>query len=89
MPREGTEGCPTLDEELDAPSVFDPLQSSQGAEGPRTPPHYSEAPMYIPQFDIAKIGMSPKMLPVTDQENALLSLAPGSPVIHSTPPGLG
>ena len=29
------------------------------------------------------------MSPVTDQENALLSLAPGSPVTHSTPPGLG
>ena len=34
MPREGTGGCLTLEEELDACSVFYPLQSSQGAEGP-------------------------------------------------------
>ena len=56
--------------------VFDPLQSSQGAEGPRMPPHYSEAPICIPQFDLAKVGMFPKMLPVTDQENALLKPHP-------------
>ena len=53
------------------------------------PPHYSETPTYIPQFDIAKVGMLPKMLPITDQENALLNLTPGSPVTHATPPGLG
>ena len=29
------------------------------------------------------------MSPVTDQENALLSLTPGSPVTRSAPPGLG
>ena len=33
-PREGASGRLTLEEELDASSVFDPLQSSQGAEGP-------------------------------------------------------
>ena len=43
---------------------------------------------YIPQFSIAKVGMLPKMSPITDQENALLNLAPGSPVTHATPPGL-
>ena len=32
MPRKGTGGCLSLEEELDASSVFDPLQSSQGAE---------------------------------------------------------
>ena len=69
--------------------MFDPLQSSQGAEGPQTPPHYSETPIYIPQFDIAKVGMLPKMSPVMDQENALLNLAPGSPVTRAVPPGLG
>ena len=69
--------------------MFDPLQSSQGAEGPQTLPHYSKTPIYIPQFDIAKVGMLPKMSPVTDQENALLNLAPGSPVRRTTPPGLG
>ena len=48
MPREDTGGHLTLEEELDASSVFDPLQSSQGAEGPRTPPHYSETPNLHP-----------------------------------------
>ena len=33
-PREGAGGHLSLEEELDASSVFDPLQSSQGAEGP-------------------------------------------------------
>ena len=88
-PREDAGGCLTLEEELDASSVFDPLQSSQGAEGPQTPPHYSETPTYIPQFNIAKVSVLPKMSPITDQENALLNLAPGSPVTHATPPGLG
>ena len=89
MPREDTGRCLTLEEELDASSVFNPLQSSQGAEGPQTLPHYSETPIYIPQFDIAKVGMLPKMSPIMDQENALLNLTPGSPVMHTTPPGLG
>ena len=69
--------------------MFDPLQSSQGAEGPQTPPHYSETPIYIPQYNIAKVGVLPKMSPITDQENALLNLAPGSPVMRAAPPGLG
>ena len=88
MPREDAGGCLTLEEELDASSVFDPLQSSQGAEGPRTLPHYSKTPTHIPQFDIAKVGVLPKMSPITDQENALLNVAPGSPVMRAAPPGL-
>ena len=88
MPREGTGGRLTLEEELDASSIFDPLQSSQGAEGPQTPPHYSEAPTTIPPFDIAKVGVLPRMSPITDQENALLNFAPGSPVRRAAPPGL-
>ena len=88
-PREDAGGQLTLEEELDASSVFDPLQSSQEAEGPQTPPHYSETPICIPQFDLAKVGVLPKMSPVMDQENALLNLAPGSPVTNATPPGLG
>ena len=87
-PREGAGGCLSLEEELDASSVFDPLQSSQGAEGPRTPPHYSETPTTIPPFDIAKVGVLPRMSPITDQENALLNVAPGSPVRRAAPPGL-
>ena len=89
MPREDAGRQLTLEEELDASSVFNPLQSSQGAEGPQTPPHYSETPICILPFDIAKVGMLPKMSPVTDQENALLNLAPGSPVTRAAPPGLG
>ena len=87
-PREGAGGCLTLEEELDASSIFDPLQSSQGAEGPQTLPHYSETPTTIPPFDIAKVGVLPRMSPITDQENALLNVAPGSPVRCATPPGL-
>ena len=68
--------------------MFDPLQLSQGAEGPRTPPHYSETLTTILQFDIAKVGVLPRMSPITDQENALLNIAPGSPVRCATPPGL-
>ena len=89
MPREDAGRRLTLEEELDASSVLDPLQLSQGAEGPQTPPHYSETPTYIPQFNIAKVGVLPKMPPITDQENALLNLAPGSPVTRAAPPGLG
>ena len=89
MPREDTSGCLTLEEELDASSVFDPLQSSQGAEGPQTPPHYSETPTHIPPFDIAKVGVLPKMSAIMDQENTLLNVTPGSPVRHAAPPGLG
>ena len=88
-PREDAIKCLTLEEELDASSMFDPLLLSQGAEGPWMPPPYSETPTYIPPFDIAKVGVLPKMSPITDQENALLNLAPGSPVMRATPPGLG
>ena len=87
MPREGAGRRLTLEEELDASSIFDPLQSSQGAEGPQTPTHYSEAPTTIPPFDIAKVGVLPRMSPITDQENALLNVTPGSPV-RRAPPGL-
>ena len=88
MTREGTSARLTLEEELDASSVFDPLQSSQGAEGPQTPPHYSETLTTIPSFDIAKVGVLPRMSPITDQENALLNITPGSPVRCTAPPGL-
>ena len=88
MPRECTGGRLTLEEELDASSMFDPLQSSQGAEGPQTLPHYSETPTTIPPFDIAKVGVLPRMSPITDQENALLNVAPGSPVRCDAPQGL-
>ena len=49
----------------------------------------AKLPTYIPQFDIAKVGVLPKMSPITDWENALLNITPGSPVMRAAPPGLG
>ena len=83
MPKEDTGNSLTLEEELDAAYIFDPLkpdsQSSQpdtqgcsasdstlGVEGPRTPLHYSEAPAMIPSFDLAWVGVLPKMSPIMD-----------------------
>ena len=97
VPKEDAGDGLTLEEELDASSVFDSLkpdsQSSQqdtqgcsasnstlGVEGPRMPPHYSEAPAVIPPFDLARVGILPKMLPIMDQENELLNLVLGSPI---------
>ena len=51
--------------------------------GPKTPPHFSEGPVTIPPFDVSVLDIpnkSPVMSPVTDHENALLNLVPGSPV---------
>ena len=89
-PRDGAVHALTLSEELDEASVLDPLQSSQpsqpdaanssGTEGPKTPPHYSEASPTVPPFDLAQLGILPKMSLVTEQENDLLNMAPGSPV---------
>ena len=105
MPKQDTSDGLTLEEELDAASVFNPLkpdsQSSQpdtqgcsvsdstlGAEGLRMPPHYSEAPAMIPPFNLAQVGIFPKMSPITDRENEFLNLALGSPITHTAPPGL-
>ena len=106
-PREGASRDLTIEEELDADSVFDPLkpasQSSQpldsqhsstpdtttGAAGPKTPPHFSETLASIPSFNLTLLGMPVPMLPVTDGKNALLNLVPGSPVKQTAPPGLG
>ena len=60
-----------------------------GVAGPKTPPHFSEMPAPIPPFDLTLLGMPAPMSPMTDGENALLNLAPGSPVKHTAPPGLG
>ena len=105
MPKEDASDGLTLEEELDAASIFNPLktdsQSSQpgtqgcsvsdstlGVDGPRMPLHYSEAPAVIPSFDLAWVGILPKMSPVMDREDELLNLAPGSPITHTAPPGL-
>ena len=70
------------------PPSLTPYSRARGAEGPRMPPHYSETPTTILPFDIAKMGVLPRMSPITDQENALLNVAPGSPVMRAAPPGL-
>ena len=100
-PKEEAQKKLSLEEELDAKSVFDPLasssqsssapssqllqESSPGLEaaGPKTLPHFSEGLATIPPFDLSLLDIpnkSPVMSPVTDNENALLNLAPGSPV---------
>ena len=100
----------SLEEELDAKSVFDPLASSSQssgmpssqplgepspgleAAGCKTPPHFSEGPATIPPFDLSLLNIpnkSPVMSPVTDNENALLNLAPGSPVKNMALTGVG
>ena len=105
MPKEDAGNGLTLEEELDAASVFDPLKpdsqlsqpdtqgctasdSTLGAEGLRTPLHYSKAPAMIPSFDLALVGVLPKMLPITDREDELLNLVPWSPITRTTQPGL-
>ena len=102
-PRQEADRNFALEEELDAKSVFNPLlglgsQSSQplgsqpsaspdtttGAAGPKTPLHFSET---SPTMTL--LGLPALMSPVMACENALLNLAPGSPVKSSTLPGIG
>ena len=52
-------------------------------------PHLSETSPTIPPFDLALLGLPAPMSPVMAGENALLNLAPGSPVKSSVPPGIG
>ena len=107
MPKEETEDKLSLEDELNADSVFDPLASqlseapgsqpsgvpssqhcdetSPGSEstGPKTRLHFSEGPITIPPFDVSVLGIPNKsaaLSPMTDQENTLLNLVPGSPV---------
>ena len=83
----------SLEEELDADLVFDPLApssqtstapgSQQESIGPKTPSHFSEGPMLIPPFDISILnipGKNAALSPMTEQDNAFLGLAPGSPI---------
>ena len=73
--QQDTQGCSASD-------------STLGAEGLRMRLHYSEVPVMIPSFDLAWVGILPKMSPVTDQENKLLNLVPGSPITRTAPLGL-
>ena len=63
--------------------------TTTGAAGPKTPPHFSETSPTIPPFDLALLGLPALMSPVMAGENALLNLAPGSPVKSLAPPGIG
>ena len=62
--------------------------TTTGVAGPKTLPHFSDTSPTIPLFDLALLGLPAPMSPVTAGENALLSLAPGSPVKSSAPPGI-
>ena len=108
-PKEEAQKKLSLEEELDANSVFDPLASSQssgtlssqpldkpspGSEvaGPKTLLHFSKGPAIIPPFDLSLLDIpnkNPVMSPVTDNENALLNLVPGSPVKNVVLTGVG
>ena len=70
------------DSQLSQPDTLDNSMSgsTSGAEGPKTPPHYSDASATVPPFDLTQLGIPPTMSPVTEQENELMNLAPGSPV---------
>ena len=63
--------------------------TTTGAAGPKTPPHFSETSPTIPPFDLALLGLPAPMSPVTAGENALLNLALGLPVKSLVPPGIG
>ena len=65
------------------------LDTTTGVAGPKTPPHFSETLPMIPPFDLALLGLPAPMSPVMVGENALLNLAPGSPVKSLAPPGIG
>ena len=73
---------------LDSQSSTSP-DTTTGPAGPKTPPHFSETLPTIPPFDVALLGLPAPMLPVMVGENALLNLAPGSPVKSLAPPGIG
>ena len=63
--------------------------TTMGAAGPKTLPHFSDTLPTIQPFDLALLGLPALMSPVMAGENALLSLAPGSPVKSSALPGIG
>ena len=54
--------------------------TTMGAAGPKTLPHFSETSPTIPPFDLALLGLPAPMSPVTAGEDALLNLALGLPV---------
>ena len=65
------------------------LDTTMGVAGPKTLPHFSETLPTIPPFDLALLGLPALMSPVMVGKNALLNLAPGSPVKSLALPGIG
>ena len=51
--------------------------TTMGAAGPKTLPHFSKTSPTIPPFDLALLGLPAPMSPITVGENTLLNLAPG------------
>ena len=72
----------------DSPPSASP-DTTMEAAGPKTLPHFSKISPTIPPFDIALLGLPAPMSPMTVGENALLNLAPGSPVKSLALPGIG
>ena len=60
--------------------------TTTGAAGPKTPPHFSETSPTIPPFNLALLGLPAPMSLIMVGENVLLNLAPGSPVKGLAPP---
>ena len=63
--------------------------TTTGAAGPKTLPHFSDTLPTIRPFDLALLGLPAPMSPVMEGENMLLGLALGSPVKSSALPGIG
>ena len=63
--------------------------TTTGAAGSKTLPHFSNTLPTIPPFDMALLGLPALMSPVTVRENVLLGLAPRLPIKSSVLPGIG
>ena len=63
--------------------------TTTGAAGPKTLPHFSNTLPTIPQFDLTLLGLLAPMSPVMAGENWLLGLAPGLLVKSLAPPRMG
>ena len=57
--------------------------------GLKTLPHFCEATIAVPPFDLSLIGMPTQMSPVMERENGLLNLVLGSPVKNMALPWIG
>ena len=80
--------CSQSSQSTDAQPSASP-DTTTGAAGPKTPPHFSEVSPTIPPFDLALLGLPAPLSPFTASKNVLLNLAPGLPVKSLAPPGIG